>query len=150
MSVGPFPAGAVINRLKANAQSLRFVGTSADLRTALDQKPNVTPAAYVLVEESARPPQMSGALTIQHVEVSIQVVVFIRNSTSERDGAGARAIADTKAIPEIRSALIGWYPGDGFDSLSFTAGRDENYETGMLCFQQVFQSEYRIQHQAMP
>lgn len=150
MSTGPFTTDAVIARLRSHAPSLRIVGSSADLRTALEQKPSVTPAVYVLVEESARPPQLSGPVTVQHVAVSVQLVAFVRSATSERDGAGARSIADQSVIPEVRAALIGWAPGDGYDSLSFSAGRDENYETGYLCFQQVFQSEYRIQHQAMP
>lgn len=150
MSVGPFPVSDVIERLRERASVLLEVGDAADLSTALAQQPRVGVAAYVTAAELGKPIKYSGAVAIQNCDVTIRVVLFVRNFTGEATGSGARQQMDTEVIPAVRRALFGWRPDDAFDALSFQAGRDERYAAGWLVSQQVFATDYRMSQQVTP
>lgn len=150
MSVGPFPVHQVIQRLADEAAVLLYVGGAADLQTAIDQSPHAAVAAYVTTAELGGRAKYTGPLTIQNADVTIRVVLMVRNHGGERAGTGAREQMDLEVIPAVRRALIGWTPQDAFDSMHFQAGRDEAFRAGTLVTQQVFGSSYRIQQQAKP
>lgn len=57
--VGPFPLAATVARLKDQVSALRLIGTAADLRSAIEDKPRAVPAAFVLKEERSSPPSGS-------------------------------------------------------------------------------------------
>ena len=150
IGVGPFPVFRVIERLRQRADCLLEVGSAADLKTALEQNPRVAIAAYVTSAELGRPIKYTGPTAIQNCDVTLRVVLFVRDYTHERTGAGARETMDTLIIPQVREALFGWTPEDAFNAISFQAGRDENYAAGWLVSQQVFGTDYRLSQQVQP
>jgi hypothetical protein len=146
MTVGPFPVGAIIARLQEQAKVLLEVGSAADLSTALEQQPKTTVAAFVTAAElGQRSKYSTNGLHIQNVDVTIRVVLFVRNYAGEAAGTGARLQMDAEVIPAVRQALVGWTPVDAFDALSFQAGRDEAFKAGWLVSQQVLTTNYRMQ-----
>lgn len=149
MSTGPFPVATAMARLSSHAPLLAVVGNAADLGTALAQKPNRVPAAYVVTQERGGAVKYTGPVTHQNVDVSLQIVLFVRNAGGERAGTGARAEMDA-VIAQVRAALIGWAPDDATNAVTFQAGRDERYDGGCLVTQQVFRSDYRYANQVMP
>lgn len=145
--VGPFPLAAAIERLHAQVPTLRLVGTAADLRTALDAKPNATPAAFVLKEESSRPAAgASNGVLVQMCSVSVQVVLMVQNVRLGAAGEGARQQMDS-LIQAVRGALLKWSPDNTrfFHGLSHLASRDESYSGGWLVAQEIFQTRYPIE-----
>lgn len=142
--LGPFPVAAVITRLKETASRLRIVDGAADLDTARRTSPKTTPAAFLVTTESAQAPAgaTSGQL-IQRVEVSIHVVLFVRNVAGQDIGASARGEMDT-LITDVRAALIGWSPSSDIEPISLRAARDEAYELGQLVVQEVYRTHYRL------
>lgn len=151
MSVGPFPVSKVIERLRELAPALLEVGDAADLTTALAQQPRVAVAAYVTAAELGKPIKYSGPVAIQNCDVTVRVVLFVRNFAGEATGSGARQQMDAEVIPAVRKALFGWTPEDAFDALSFQAGRDEKSPApGWLVTQQVFATDYRMTQQVLP
>jgi hypothetical protein len=144
-SVGPFPLAPVLARLRVLVPALRFVGSAADLRTALEQQPAATPAAYVVRQERAkRSAGASGGVLIQEMGVDVIVVLYVRNQASAATGEGAAAEMDA-LIAAVRNALLNWRPDAGFDPLSQNASRDEMYRGGLLCAQELLSSRYRIE-----
>lgn len=146
-ALGPFPVATTISRLQQKAAALRLVGSAADLRAALEAKPNASPAAYVLSEERSAPPAgASNGVLLQMCTATVQVVLFVRNAANEGRGEGARAQMDL-LIAEVRGALLKWSP-DGsryFHGLSHVASRDESYSAGWLVSQEIFQTRYPIE-----
>lgn len=143
--IGPFPVSAVIDRLRAEVPDARLIGTAADLRTAVESQPNASPALYVLVSERGGEIKYSGPPTLQNVDVQITVVLLVRHAGGETTGRGARATADG-VIAQIRRALLGWAPQDGFAGLSFNAGRDDSYRAGWYAGQEIYTTQYRMQN----
>jgi len=146
--VGPFPLAEVIDRLKAHVPLAKVIGTAADLDSAVEIPPNANPALYVLTEERGGEGKYSGPVTIQNVEVILKVVRLVRSASGEKHGRGARKKTDEIA-GQIRAALIGWTPGDAFEAITFQSGRDDQYRSGWLAGQELFRTQYRIQHQAL-
>lgn len=142
--VGPFPVAEIIERLIAAVPRLRLVGGAADLATAAKTAPKAAPAAFVVASETAQAPAgaTSGQL-IQRVEVSIHVVLVVRNVAGQDTGAKARAEMDA-LVTDVRRALIGWSPAGEIEPLSLRAARDEAYELGQLAVQEVYRSHYRL------
>lgn len=142
--LGPFPVAQVITRLAERATRLRLVGGAADLETARRTSPRTSPAAFVVATESAQPPAgaTSGQL-IQRVEVSIHVVLFVRNVAGQDLGASARGEMDA-LITDVRGELIGWSPSSDIEPISLRAARDEAYELGQLVVQEVYRTHYRL------
>jgi hypothetical protein len=142
--LGPFPVAAVVARLAQRVQRLRLVGGAADLATARGAAPKAVPACFVVASESAQPPAgaTSGQL-IQRVEVALNIVLFVRNAAGQDMGAAARAEMDA-LVADVRSALVGWSPGQEFDPLSLRAARDEDYALGQLVVQEVYRAYYRL------
>ena len=150
MSVGPFPVSSVIGRLQQLATVLLEVGDAADLTTALAQQPRVAVAAFVTAAELGKPIKYSGSIAIQNCDVTVRVVLFVRNFAGEATGSGARQQMDAEVIPAVRKALFGWTPDDAFNALSFQAGRDEKFAAGWLVSQQIFATDYRMTQQVTP
>lgn len=142
--LGPFPVAFVLTRLGALTR-LRLVGGAGDLAAARGAQPRAVPAAFVVASESAREPAgaTSGQL-IQQVEVSINVVLFVRNVANQDTGSAARAEMDA-LISEVRGRIINWSPGPQFHPLSLRAARDEAYEQGQLVVQEIYRTFYRLQ-----
>lgn len=147
---GPFPSADVEARLTNQVKQLRLVGNAADLSTALKQAPNAVPAAFVLRSERGdRPKGFTSGTLVQNINVSLQVVLWVRNYAKARTGSGARADMD-RLQTGVRKALIGWQPSPEFDTLSLDAERDENFTGGALVTQSVFRSQYRLQTEVNP
>lgn len=145
--VGPFPLADAVARLKDQVPALRLIGTAADLRSALEDKPRAVPAAFVLKEERSQPVSgSSNGVLLQMCQATVQVVLFVRNVSGERRGEGAREQMDT-LIAEVRAALLKWSPDDTrfFHGLSHLASRDESYSGGWLVAQEIFQTRYPIE-----
>lgn len=144
-SVGPFPVAPVLTRLRTRVPALRLVGSAADLRTALDQQPAATPAAYVVRQERARRSAgASGGLLVQEMGVDLIVVLYVRNQGAAATGEGAAAEMDA-LIAGVRGALLNWAAAPAFDPLAQNASRDESYRAGLLCVQELFSSRYRLE-----
>lgn len=148
--LGPFPAHAVIDRLRTGASVLKQVGDAASLQAALEQKPRVDVAAYVTIYEQGRAIKYMGSVAQQNCDVTVRVVLFVRHYGSQETGSGARKLMDEEVIPAVRKQLFGWTPSDAFNALSFAAGRDERFDAGWLVTQQVFTTDYRLSHQVQP
>lgn len=148
--IGPFPVASTIARLLAQCPALLQVGDAADLATALAQQPNRDVAAFVTLAEVAKPPQLSGPMTLQQIAVTIRVVLFVRTAADADTGAAARLQMDSEVIPQIRRALIGWTPDDAIESIYLQAGRDEGFKAGSLCVQEIFNTSYRLTNQVQP
>lgn len=144
MSVTPFPAGAVIARLRSKVSLLRDVGSAADLATALKTQPKALPCAFVLVEErGGEPGGASGGVLVQPVAVSVQVVLMVLNVRTTDTGSAARDDMDALATA-VDGALVNWTPGVG-NPLWFQAGRDERFAAGLLVHQRIYRSNRRNQ-----
>ena len=145
--VGPFPLAATVARLKDQVSALRLIGTAADLRSAIEDKPRAVPAAFVLKEERSGPPSgSSNGVLVQMCQATVQVVLFVRNASGERRGEGAREEMDA-LIASVRAALLKWSPDNSrfFHGLSHLASRDESYSGGWLVAQEIFQTRYPIE-----
>lgn len=140
---GPYPVAAVVDRLKANAGSLRQVGRAAELRAAIANPPSVKAAAFVLVSERAHPASgMTGKLK-QRVDVSLGVVLFVRNYAGRR---GETSLVDAEALStETRGVLLGWTPTNHIAALELQAARSEQYDGGQLWWQDVYLTHYRLE-----
>jgi len=140
---GPFPAAAVLARLRS-VPALRLVGGAADLATARNQQPKTVPAALVVTSEAARlPAGASGGQLIQQVEVTLNVVLFVRNVAQQDSGAAARAEMDA-LVATVRGALLNWTPAAAFEPIHLRASRDEAYELGQLVVQELYRTTYRL------
>lgn len=149
MSVAPFPVDEAIARIDQRKQRIKLVGGAAGLLVALKAKPKVVPAVYLTsAEVGGSGNKYSGPVTIQNCDVTLRCILFVQNSRGQEIGAEA-AKEMRLVIEELRSILYGWTPNDAFNALSFQAGRDESYEAGWLCNQQVFSTDYRMQQQVM-
>ncbi|MCX7563777.1 hypothetical protein OS176_09570 [Xanthomonadaceae bacterium XH05] len=136
-----------MTRLKDQVPALKLVGSAADLRTALEDKPRAVPAAFVLKEErSASAAGGSNGVLVQMCSVTVQVVLFVRNASGEARGVGAREAMDA-LIASVRAALLKWSPDNSrfFHGLSHLASRDESYSGGWLVAQEIFQTRYPIE-----
>ena len=145
--VGPFPLADAVARLSDQVPALKLVGTAADLRNAIEDKPRAVPAAFVLKEErSTSAAGSSNGVLLQTCQVTVQVVLFVRNVSSERRGEGAREQMDA-LIASVRGALLKWSPDNTrfFHGLSHLASRDESYSGGWLVAQEIFQTRYPIE-----
>ena len=107
-------------------------------------------AAYVTAAEMGGRARYTGDQHIQNVDVTLRVVLMVRNYSGQASGSGARRQMDEQVIPGVREALVGWTPVDAVDALSFQAGRDEKFRAGWLVSQQVFVTNYRMQHTPTP
>ena len=144
--LGPFPVEDAIARLKARAPILKIVDGAAGFDAARTTPPNNAPAAYVLKTERGDKVKYMGPVAQQNVDVSVQVVLFVRSAAGERTGTGAEMLM-TQVEGEVKAALFGWSPGDAFGQLSFLAQRPEPYVAGWLVRQLIFASDYRMSQQ---
>lgn len=149
MSVAPFPIDEVIARVDQRKQRIKQVGDAAGLLVALKAKPRFAPAVYFTsAEVGGRDIKYTGPVVLQNCDVTLRCILFVQNNRHQDTGAEA-AREMRLVIEELRSILYGWTPSDAFNALSFQAGRDESYEAGWLCNQQVFGTDYRMQQQVM-
>jgi hypothetical protein len=145
MTSGPFPVAPVIERLQADAPMLKIVSQAADLRTALEQQPPATPAAYVVRQERPRRSAgASGGQLIQEIDVTIAVVLFCRNHATAASGAAAAQEMDA-LIAQVRRALLNWSPGQPFDPFAHGGSEDNNYRAAQLSCNEFYTSRFRIQ-----
>lgn len=139
-----FPVASVVSRLEL-VPALRLVGTVADLTTAMAQMPPNAPAAYVVSSRRGEAPiGASGGIQIQHIDVSVAVVLFVKHAGSAETGKAARAVMD-ELQQAVDEALIGYSPDAHvkFQGLHFVAAKDEFYASPWLCSQVVYRSRYR-------
>lgn len=144
MTLGPLPLAPVVTRLQTQVAAIRTISAAADPRIALRQSPPQTPAVYLLVHERGLPKKGYTGLFVQDAEAFLQVIQFARNYSQAATGAPARD--DMDALSEdVRGALIGWTPASAYVPFELHLAKDEAYEGGLLCRQQVFRTRYRIQ-----
>lgn len=141
--VGPISLASVMTELEAVPQ-IKFVGTAADLRTALAQKPPAYPAVYVQSEERGSASKGFTGVLVQNVQVALQLVLFVSNANNPGRGTKARAAMDV-LINLVRTALLGWRPIAEAQPLEFLATRDEGGDGAQLISQEVYRTNYTIQ-----
>ncbi|QHB72925.1 hypothetical protein [Stenotrophomonas sp. 364] len=144
MSVGPFPLSPVITRLQQRAQVLELVGDAAGLADALAAQPAVDAAAYVTATEQSRHLFYSGAAPLQHCDVELLVVIFVRVRPASVEGPTARQRMDADLIPAVRLALLGWAPEDTQEPLTLLSAREASQSGQWLVSHQTFASSYRM------
>ena len=108
---------AAIARLKSDVPSLRLVGTLAEVDT--DAVPSQVPAAYVLPIRDAAAPNRIAAGSHRQDLTEVFGVLLCVSKPAGRD----KAALDLESLKdEVRQALIGWFPGDGWTGCDYVGG----------------------------
>lgn len=137
-----------MERLRVPGSGLREIGTAADLASALDSQPRATPAAYVLVEETADKPEGSATgVHKQWVTAVLKVIVFVTSARAADSGLDRRRALE-QVIGPVRERLLAWTPAPGMTPLALMAGRDERPRGSLQCHQLLFFTRYRIEVRA--
>lgn len=138
--VGPFPASAVIERLRA-LPALRLVDGAAGLKSALEQPPRAQPAAYVLVEETGKPTGDYADTYAQPIDVMVKVVLWLQHASG-----GPQAVAEMERIErDVRSSLRTWSVPTPFEPLWVSHSGADQIIGSQLTRQVIFRTAYRDQ-----
>lgn len=147
MSALGLPIAPVIDRIKTQVPELRLVAGTAELVTALEGGQGVqSPSAYVALarEDAASPVGASGGVLIQQVNVSLGVVLCVRNY--KRADLGGAAGADLESIRDkVRAALLNWLHPAADLATSLQTGSVRHYDKGTLWWQDIYRTRYRIE-----
>lgn len=108
--LGPFDPTPIIERLRTEVPSLRFVGGAADQAKLDEQRLPPMPAAIVLLAgEDIRSAPVSGGVMTYTAIASIDVVVGVRHARTAERGQ-AHADRGLPIVGEIRAVLNNWAP----------------------------------------
>lgn len=120
----------VIARLKTEVTLVRNIGGSANLESARTGKVPAPLISVIPLAETAGPNQFTGTVVQQQTSERFGVVVGVRNV---RDPAGAASMDELKPVrDEIRAALLGWLPAEGYDTCTYRSGRVLGLQNGVL------------------
>lgn len=108
---------AVIDRLRAACPSLKLVDAIDEVAT--DAPPAQAPAAFVLsVRDRADPNRIASGSHRQRLEETFGVLLVVRNP-----GGKGQATLELEALKdEVRTALMGWLPGDAWTAAGYRDG----------------------------
>lgn len=143
-----FDIAPIIGRLQTEVPVLRVVAGAAELSAAAEGSKGLqTPCAFVTLsaEQTGDQRGMASAF-VQNVQVSVSVMVVVRNYA--RANLGAAAGADLlPVLSAIRTALLGWKPASADDVMNLSAGRVFDFDTGTLWWEDVYRTRYTIAKQ---
>lgn len=133
MAVLRFPTAQAMDRLEA-IETIKLLGTSADLKAALDGSPRNAPAVFALAETTGNAIEFSGPPVHQTRNTSLKLVVWVSNH-----GRPSQVREDMdQLLGDIDARLAGWTPGDAFGELVMKAVRDEFSHGAYLVAQAVY------------
>lgn len=132
--------GPIVDRLKAQASSLRHVGGAANL-AALKSAPSRTPAAWVVPVSESAGANVSATIDVaQRIRRRFGVVIAVRDI---RDATGEAALDGglAQARSEIAAALVAWSPDQGSGAIMSAGGRLLSFSSGVLWWQDEFETD---------
>lgn len=116
-------SAAVVERLQDRVPALRRVGIAADLQAVLKAKvaDQTGPSAFIVAasERGGRPSAVAGAF-VQPTSETIAVVILIREVSNRAGDKAADELESIKA--DVKAALAGWKPADGFSPYALASG----------------------------
>lgn len=145
MNAGRFPVEPTLQRIRDQVPALKLVEPCTDIRSAIEQKPNAFPAAFIVTARSGgKPAGASGGMLIQAVAHGVQVVLFVKNFSAAATGAAAAKEMDG-LIKALDDALLNWTPHPDFHPLSLATGQDIPYGgAGVLIAHEAYRSRSGI------
>lgn len=131
---------SIIDRLKAQVSSLRFVGGAADLPTATEEVKQ-TPAAFVipLTETATANRDGTGSVT-QQITARFGVLLAVQNLRDARGEAALTTLVPVRSA--VREALVGWVPVGFEDPAEIVSGRILSLNDRVLWWQDDFASMF--------
>lgn len=132
----------MIDAIKTRLQpmpALKLVGEAPDFQTAVENRPPVTPAVYVMVL-GEKPGPVATDVMIQKVQVAVGVVFVVRNLA---DNKGVAARTDLEALRRVvRDELYGWCAA--LDLAPFERGEGHllAFKDGHMWWQDIFITSY--------
>lgn len=138
--VGPM----IRDRLKSEITDFKEVRGALDF-SAIKKDLVKFPAAFVFLQaDSASANKIAVGGHRQQVTHDVAVVLVIK---SANDRSGEKASDELEELRSaVRTALVGWEPGSGFDPLSLKRGRLLGFSKGVAFWQDTYEagSEIRI------
>lgn len=133
-------------RLSGEGTPFRIVEGATALAQLKNEKPNATPAAFVLVskEVSADNDRMTGKV-LQRSERDIMVVIFAEHLADPQGDAAADELEELKVY--VRGRLIGFVPADMVDPITHVTGEVVEAGNGFVCFEDVFSAPIYLEEQ---
>lgn len=132
----------IIAKLDAEkaALGLKLVSGAADFQRAAQSNPTATPAVYVLpMDETPGPAPFSGD-DIQHIRVSVGVVLVVRNVA---DAKGQAVHDDLQPLRDaIKASLLGWAPVEGYATMSRGRSALMAFKDGHIWWQDAYASSF--------
>lgn len=140
---GPFNTAIIEQRLREQVPDLHAVGSAADYARIQQLSSFRTPCAYVVLLKEAA--QNDAERQTHKVNVTFGVFIAARNYS---DSTGAAAAQDANPlIGKVRSALIGFRPGErskGVTACLWESGALEDYDNNVLLWSDIFTTRYFI------
>ncbi|MGB0747182.1 MAG: phage tail terminator protein [Magnetospiraceae bacterium] len=132
-------AKEVIARLEAECPLLTFIGGAIDNARALEGTSRAGEAYVVPVREWGDPPNTTGTDQTKHEQFA---VVLALGAPNDLTGGGAEEhIRDV--VNEVRAALVGWQPKEGWMDCWWREGGPTGIEHGLIWWQETFETFYR-------
>lgn len=140
-----FDIAPILERLRQEVPALRVVAGAAELAAAVESGKGLqTPCAFVtLTAERGSPMRGVAGVFVQPVQLSVSVMLVVRNYTRASLGSAARADL-LPVLQDARNALLGWKPAGADDVLTFSAGRVFDFDAGTLWWEDVLATRYTI------
>lgn len=132
---------AIISRLKAEVSTLKTVEGAAGFQKASESNPTATPAAFVfLVNESADDLECIDEPIVQHVSVTLSVVLVVRHVGDSR---GAAAGIDMETLRQaVLQALYGYRANAAQEPLARHQSTLIAFRDGHMWWQETFVTGY--------
>ncbi|AUG53937.1 phage tail terminator protein [Thalassospira marina] len=132
------PAPLIRDRLKAEIPELREVRGALDL-AAIRGSLVRFPAAFVfLAADSATPNTRAVGAFVQNVTADVAVVLCVKGANDPTGEKTSDELEDLQA--QVRTALIGWEPGNGFEPLGLRQGKMLGFKEGVAFWQDTYQA----------
>lgn len=145
-ALAPFDATLVIDRLRAQAPSLRDIGGSVEALQAFT-KPGALPAAYVMLTEEIIDTRRFTEMHEHAATAIVAVIIGVRNYRIQERGQ-VHMDAMLPIVGEVRAALYGWLPtmptGVRAETMrGHGRSRVEQFDNAVLWWRENFSIEYR-------
>lgn len=132
----------MIDAIKTHLQpvlGLKLIGEAMDFQSAVETKPPVTPAVYVMTMGEKPGPVVTDVM-IQQVRVAVGIVFVVRNLT---DNKGVAARVDLEALRQgVRDQLYGWCAAPELAPFERGEGNLLAFKEGHLWWQDIFYTSY--------
>lgn len=119
---------------------IKLVGEAPDFQSAVEDKPKVTPACFVVLLEEQPQPNALGDILIQRVRVALGIVLVVRNLA---DNKGVAARGDLESLRgKVKNQLFGWQPTPAHNPLERGASHLLTFKEGHVWWQDIYLTEY--------